>query len=191
MRAFACLVSVRFAFMVSPKVSHSPACHPSSARYPFGLGSLDFEYLIDTPLVAPCANVARCQPAPENVISECRPNHTSSQAQHVDIIMFNTLMGRVGVVAKRRPNATQLVRRDACSNPAAANEHTSIRFPYLQGASNLFGIFREIHRIGVVSSKVQHHMSLFFEESNNLHLQRIPCVVGTDGNTHSASKNSL
>jgi hypothetical protein len=83
--------------------------------------------------------------------------------------MFNTLVGRVGVVTKSCPYATQLVGRDTGPHTTAANQHATIRLPELYRLPHLPGILREIHGIGAVSSQICHLVSLFLEEPNNLH----------------------
>jgi hypothetical protein len=105
--------------------------------------------------------------------------------------MFNTLVSRVGVVTKGCPNPTQLVGRDTGSHATATNEHASIGLAELYRLPNQPGIYREVHRIGAVRSQICYLVSLFLEEPNNIHFQRIARVVGADCNTHSASKSKL
>lgn len=67
------------------------------------------------------------EPGPEKgfdqLHSQGRSNHTGTEAQDVHVIMFNTLVGRIGVMAKAGTDARNLVGSNTGTYTTAAQQN--------------------------------------------------------------------
>ena len=68
----------------------------------------------------------RGQKRVDQFVRQVRPNDLRSNAKHVHIVVLDTLVRRVRVVANSGPNATQLRGCDARANAAPADYDPSI-----------------------------------------------------------------
>ncbi len=72
-------------------------------------------------------------------------NHARSQHQDVGIVVFNSLMGRIGIVTKPGSDARNLIRRHRHSDSAAADQYSSFGALLDDGLSHGDGNVRVIH----------------------------------------------
>jgi hypothetical protein len=70
--------------------------------------------------------------------------------------MFHPLPGRIRLLAQRRANSGQFVSGDTGSHSTAAYQEAPFSIPLDEGLSHGFGKIRVIHRVTVVSAKIQH-----------------------------------
>jgi hypothetical protein len=71
------------------------------------------------------------------ILCQPRTNDLRTQAHDVDIIMFNTLVGTMKIMAYRRSNAADFVGGNGCSDPRSANHDSSIGFSFPNRIANL------------------------------------------------------
>jgi hypothetical protein len=122
--------------------------------------------------------------SPGQVFGKSGPDDTGAQAQDVDVIVFDHLMRRVGVVGDGRPDAPDLVGGDAGPRPRTANEDRSDRLPVEDRLSSGDGCVRIVDRVGVVGSEIEHGVALVGEEFGQMLLQLVPGVIGGDSYPH-------
>lgn len=67
-----------------------------------------------------------------------------SQRQHVHLIVLHALMRRECVVAERRSNANEFVRRHRRADATAAQQHAAFGATIENGARNAFGEIRVV-----------------------------------------------
>ena len=57
-------------------------------------------------------------------------HHPPAQAEHIHIVMHDTLGSRISIVANGGIHALQLVGSDTCPYPRAADQDAALRFPF-------------------------------------------------------------
>ena len=107
-----------------------------------------------------------------------------AEAQHVHVVVLDRLMRGVGVVAHRRANAGELVRGNRDAGAAAADDDAALGLPVAQGVGDRFGGIGIIHRRGRMGAEIEDIVALLSQFCGQFLLQHIPCVVGTEGDSH-------
>jgi len=87
-------------------------------------------------------------------------------------------------MAKPRPDAFQLVRRDAGADAAAADQNPPFRVPAQHGMPHFFSEVGVVHRGGGIRANVEHLVPLLFQFFNDGTLEVKACVIATDNNEH-------
>jgi hypothetical protein len=75
---------------------------------------------------------------------DLRTDNTSTDAEDVHVVVFNSLTSRVGVVAKAGADSRELVGSDAYAHSGATNKNPAIDFPTEQHGSDQLRKVREI-----------------------------------------------
>src|SRR5438552_4864868 len=102
----------------------------------------------------------------DELARERRTHDLRSEAEHVHVVVLDTLVGGVGVVADRGADAGDLARRDRGADAGAADEHGSLRIARRHGLADLARLVRVVDadrvRVGaevddlVVGERLEH-----------------------------------
>jgi hypothetical protein len=112
-------------------------------------------------------------------------DYPAPQAQHIHIVVLNTLVRRIRVMAQACINARHFIRCDAGSYTAAADQHPTLnrsldnRFGYSAGKIGVID-----RRLGTVGSEIDYLVSLITQITGQRYLERIPGVVRCNRNFH-------
>lgn len=104
--------------------------------------------------------------------------------QDVHVVMLDSLVSGVAVVAQSGANAAHLVGGHAGSDAAAADEHASFGLTVKHGAADFFGVVGIVHGSDGVGADVEDLVALLFQGLDNGLFQIVPCMITTDGNEH-------
>ena len=104
--------------------------------------------------------------------------------EYVDVIVLDSLVGRIGVVSQRGSDSVDLVRRDACPDPTSADDHATIGLTGHQGSGDPVRRSRDNRPLGRIRSQVQSLVTAVDQGLNNGGFQRKARVVGADRESH-------
>src|SRR6185369_9610274 len=96
---------------------------PRAARLSLGL---DGEDLVEAPLVARLAAEGRAEEGDDAFPRRLGADHPRTERQDVHVVVLDPLVGGVRVVAHGRPDAADLVRRDARPDAGAADQDAAV-----------------------------------------------------------------
>src|SRR5690348_11026913 len=142
--------------------------------------------LAKAPLVAGLVTEPGVQERPHQLPGQLDPDDTRSEHQHVHVVVLDTLVRGVRVVAQPGPDAGQLVGRDRRADAAAADEHAALRAALGHGVSHRRGDIGIVHRGGAVSAEVQDRVAERLKRGDQLLLEQVARVIGADGDSHRA-----
>src|ERR1035437_1224403 len=107
---------------------------------------LNFEYFFEPSLVSFIFYELRVDKGINDLTGQCIPYDPLSQAQDVHIIMFNTLVGRIRIMAYSRPNAFEFIGSDTYTNATATNNDGFFTFMLKQGIGHIGSMIRIVRR---------------------------------------------
>lgn len=113
-----------------------------------------------------------------------RPDYACAQDEHVHVVVFHSLMSRIGVVAKSRPDAANLVGGDAGPHPAATDENATFAFICKNAAPDLLREIGIVHGRRGVRANIDDLMALLFQALDDRLFQIVPCMVTTNDDEH-------
>src|SRR6266566_4364515 len=87
---------------------------------------LHFFDLLKPAYIALSSVEASAQKGSNELSGELGADHLGADAEHVHVVVLDTLMGRIRVVAGRCTDPVELARRDRCANARAADEDTAL-----------------------------------------------------------------
>ena len=117
-------------------------------------------------------------------VRQLAADHPSTQDQNIHVVVLDALTCRIGIMAKRRANARQLVCRHRGTHPAATDENAAIGFAIEDNLSHGLGIIWVIHRIHAVCAQINHLVTQITQIPANKLLQRESGVIRTDSDAH-------
>lgn len=100
--------------------------------------------------------VGRTEKRANDIEGKLAANHPRTDTEHVHVVMLDTLVGRVGVMANRRANAGDFVSRNADADPAATDQNAAIRLAADDLASDGFSKVGIITTSLIVRSTIDH-----------------------------------
>ncbi len=83
-----------------------------------------------------------------------------AEREHVQVVVLDTLMRGVAVMADRRANAAQLGRRDRCTDAAAAQQHPAIGIAALHRFADQLRDVGVVDRVGRMGSEIERLVSM-------------------------------
>lgn len=107
-----------------------------------------------------------------------------AQAQNIDVIMFNSLVCGIGIVAKSSPHAFHLISSDTSSHAAATNENCPCNLALLDCLSNRASDIRIIRRLLIVHPEIENIQTSGLEEGFHVLLEEKSRVVRSHGYFH-------
>ena len=107
-----------------------------------------------------------------------------SQHENVHIVVFDTLMGGVGVVTEAGTDSPELVGRHAGTYAASADEHATLGFPIENGASDFLGEVGIVDGGRGVGAHIDNLVALLFQACDDRLFQIVPCMVTAYNNKH-------
>src|ERR1019366_1338988 len=116
---------------------------------------------------------------------QLRSDDARAQAEHFHVVMFDALVRRITIVAKRSANAGKLVGRHGRPHAAAADEYRPLRLAFEYSAADglrVIGIV--VGLAGVVGAAVHHLMPQPFELGNDGLVEGNAGVVSAHGYLH-------
>jgi hypothetical protein len=116
-----------------------------------------------------------------------RPDDARTQAQNIHIIMFDTLVSGINIMANTGINPVDLIRRDAGSHPRTTYQDSAIGSPTHDFAPKLFSKIRIVNGLGTVSAKIYRFVSGLLDSANHLILKWKTSMVTRNCYTHSIS----
>jgi hypothetical protein len=106
--------------------------------------SLDIDDLGQSSSVAGSGGISSVEKSASDFKGDFGPDHTSTDAEDVHIVVLDPLASRVSVVAQACSNARELVSSHADSHSRAADEDTSIDFTRQDSGRDRLSKVREI-----------------------------------------------
>ena len=148
--------------------------------------NIDFAETADVPFFA---REVRAEKGMNAFQGRLGANYARPEDQDVHIVVFDSLVGRVGVVAEAGADAFNFVGRDAGSDARATDEHASFGLMMKNGVANFRGKIGVVDCSGGIGSDVHNLMALCFKVLADQLLEIVPCVITADDDEH-ASKFS-
>jgi hypothetical protein len=111
-------------------------------------------------------------------------NDAGPEAQHVHVVVFDSLMGRVGVVADPCADAGNLVRGNADPDPAATQQDSAIRFASENRAADFQRKIGVIDAAVGISAAIDNDGSRGFNHRSDPSLEWKPTMITTESDTH-------
>jgi len=111
-------------------------------------------------------------------------NDLGAQAENAYVIVLNTLMGAVNVVADTRPDSRSLVCADGCSETGSAEHYCSIRLALPNRITNPAGQIGKIHPLRRVVSVIDDVDSQIAQDPEDLLSHGITGVIIGKGDCH-------
>src|SRR5579884_2981980 len=102
---------------------------------------------------------SRAQECPHAFFRQLHADYARAEHQHVNVVMLDSLMRRIRVVAHSRADPGQLVGGHARPHSAPANQHASLSLALEDSAPHRFRIVGIVRRILVKCAHVQHIIS--------------------------------
>lgn len=140
----------------------------------------DVENLLEAKGMARLRGVASSEERANAFKGKFRADHPSSNAEHIHVVMLDTLSGRVGVVAERSAYAGDLVGCNAHSNAATADQNPTVDFPRKDRQRNSLGKIGEIASFAVVRAAIHDFDIGPLQKLNDLLFHSKSCVVSPD-----------
>ena len=95
-----------------------------------------------------------------NLECERGADDARAKAQHVHVVVFDSLMCGVGVVAHRCAYAWELAGGDRDAGPAAAHDDAALGLPVAKGGGDRFGGIGIVHRCGGMGPEIEDIVAL-------------------------------
>jgi hypothetical protein len=108
-------------------------------------------------------------------------------AQHIHVIVLDTLVSGIGVMADTRIYAFHFVCGDTCSHPRPAQQNPALNLSGLDKATELLSILGVIYRLSAVGPQVKHFVSRSAHRTQYGPFQRKTGMVTGNSNLHLGS----
>lgn len=126
-----------------------------------------------------------CNECPNDLQRKLDSRNARGETEHVAIVVFARLVRGIGITAKRRADAAQLIRSHSRTDTAAADQNPDIRGAALHGFTNQFCVIRIIVRNGgVVSAKIRDLVSGQPQFINHSLVEWYPCMICSNRYPH-------
>lgn len=125
------------------------------------------------------------------LLGEERPDHSRPKAEHIYIIVFDHLMGGVGVVCDGRPDALDLVGGNAGAGARSADDYGPARSTFddrARGCGRHVGI---VHGRGVVSTEVDDGQAAVGQYPSQMLLEIEPGMICCKSDLHIRDASGL
>src|SRR5437763_7071043 len=126
----------------------------------------------------------RAEERGDDLRRELGADHTRTEAQHIESVVLDSLMRRVGVVDRRGTDPTDLARRDRHPGARAAHQDAALGLTGGDRATHLERLDRVVDRLGPVGAEVEHLMAAVANQSEQPRTEWKPGVVEPAGNPH-------
>lgn len=140
--------------------------------------------LIEAPLMA-SALEGRREPERENLVGEPERDNTPAHREDVRVVVLARKACRVEIVAERRANPHDLVRRDLFALSAAAEHDAAVRASFGDRAADRDADRRIVDRRLAVRAVVVHAVAESRERLAQMFFQQESRVIGADSHSHS------
>jgi hypothetical protein len=122
-----------------------------------------------------------------NFACDFLPDDTCSETEHIHVVVFNALVGRVMIVTQPSANAREFVGRDAHPHAAAADDNGTLDVTAAHCVtSQLCKVWIVVFLSRVMGSQVNDLVTGTVQIVHDDLLQPISCVICCNGNLHSA-----
>lgn len=119
-----------------------------------------------------------------NLPGQFDPNDSRPQAEHINRIMFNALMGTVGIMAKARTNPFDLIGHHTGPHTAATQHDGTVNRTFLDGFGSLESKIRVIiQRLILMCSQIGHLTPQRLGYFDQLSFQWETAMIGGKGNS--------
>src|SRR3990172_4418676 len=143
-------------------------------------------HLIEASSVALRVREGRGFPGADHVERELRPDNARAQAEHIHVVVLDSLPRREGIVADRRAHTRDLVRRYRSAHAAPAEEQPAIGLAPHHRLAHRLGEVRVIDRLLAVRAQVEHLVPEPSQLIDSRLLQNKPGVVAANRDAHLA-----
>lgn len=126
----------------------------------------------------------RRQKCARNLQRWCNADHAGAEAKNIHIVVFNTLVTRVGIMREAGTNTFDLVCRNARPNAAAAYQDSSLNLPRCDSFAKLARKIRIVGRRFIIRAEVNDFMAIVSQFLSEIALQRESCMVTCKRNLH-------
>ena len=123
---------------------------------------------------------------PGQVLGEGGSDDSRAQAEDVDVVVFDHLMSRVGVVGDAGSDSPDLVGGNTRPGPGSTNEHSSRGFSIKNSSGSGQRGVRVINGFGVMGAEVEDGMALIGQEFGQMLLEFESGMVSGDSDSHVA-----
>ncbi len=110
--------------------------------------------------------------------------------KHVHVIVLDSLMSRVMIVAETGTHTRNLVRCNGCPHTAAANENPAGGVPLANGQAYGLREIRVIYRFGAARAEIDHLMLQLRQKRFDALFKLKPCVVGSNCDLHTTKAST-
>src|SRR5262245_39875590 len=147
--------------------------------------SLQFLDLLQSTHVPLSSVELRFQKRSYQLTGQFFPDHSGADAEDVHVVVLDSLVRGVRVVADRGPDTSELAGRDRGADSRAADEDTAISAPVLDRLADLGRLVGVVDlRLRRVRSEVDHLVSQSLDFLEHARAQLDPAVVERDRNSH-------
>lgn len=140
--------------------------------------------LFQPPAMALFTSKVRTKKMDAEIFRQFRSDHSGAKHKHVHIIVLHALVGRVGVVAKARANAGNLVGGHGCAHAAAANEDATFGLAMQNAERQRLGEVGIIYRISAVRTRIYNRMALPAQKISEQLFEFKAGMVRCEGDPH-------
>jgi hypothetical protein len=145
---------------------------------------LEGGHLGEAPEVARLTAEAGVDERVDQLVRQLHADHAPAQHEHVHVVVLDTLMRRIGVVAQPGADAGHLVGGHRGADAAAAQQDAAFGVVPLQRGAHRLGEVRVVDRLVAVRPDVQHLALLREQERLGRLLQLEAGVIATDRDAH-------
>ncbi len=111
-------------------------------------------------------------------------DHPAAQAEHVDVVVLDCLVGGVGVVCDSGPDAVQFVGGDAGTCAGPADDDAALGVTSSDRLAHRCGEIGIVHGLLRMSSDVDEGVAVALEQVDQELLEGVSGVIGSHGYSH-------
>jgi hypothetical protein len=141
--------------------------------------TLEFRELGDSPPKLLVGTEFGGKKSSEALFSDAEADDLRADTCHTDVIVLDTLMSGIDVVAYRGANASLLVGGDASSHTRATHKNSPLHLPIEHSLAYQLRNIREVDRFRTVRSAILYFVPFVLQELDHCAFQRISGVVAT------------
>src|SRR5579884_49558 len=150
----------------------------------FEVTLLEFQCLFEPPAMPLFPGKLRVQKILRQLARQIVPDDARSQHQHVHVVVLDSLMRRIAVVAIAGADSRNLIGRHRCADAASANHDAPVGALLDDRQAHRFGVIGIVGRLVVVNAQIGNGVAQALQKCREVLLQVEAGVVGTQGNFH-------
>ncbi len=143
------------------------------------------EDLIDPALVAP-AFEGGLEPKCQNLVRQAERDNAPAHREDIRVVVLARQAGRIEIVTECGADAGHFVGGDLFALSAAAEQDTAVRLTAGDRAPDRDANRRIVDRDLVVRPVIVHRVAEPRKRLLQMLLEREPCMIGSDGDSHDA-----